>query len=83
MIHPAIVIQGSVNSLQYLLLNGAKINVRDEAGKTALFLATELGLPAQVGLLLKSRADQNLADNQGNTPLDVAVQTANADIVSL
>lgn len=41
------------------------------------------GLPAQVGLLLKSRADQTLADNEGQTPLDVAVKTANADIVSL
>lgn len=41
------------------------------------------GLPAQVGLLLKNRADQKIADNDGNTPLDVAVKTANADIVSL
>ena len=89
--------------MQYLLLNGAKINTRDAAGKTALLLATELGkqrrdcalknfkftfmviigLPAQVGLLLKNRADQKIADLEGNTPLDVAVKTANADIVSL
>ena len=41
------------------------------------------GFPTQVGLLLKSRADQNLADIHGNTPLKVAVNTANADIVSL
>lgn len=73
---------GSKTALQFLLLNGAKINTRDKAGKTALLLATELGLPAQVGLLLKSRADQTIADNLGNTPLDVAVKTANADIVS-
>ncbi|EFX85448.1 hypothetical protein DAPPUDRAFT_314258 [Daphnia pulex] len=76
------VLNGSVTLLQYLLLNGAKINTRDAAGKTALLLATELGLPAQVGLLLKNRADQKIADNDGNTPLDVAVKTANADIVS-
>ncbi|XP_032783075.2 arf-GAP with coiled-coil, ANK repeat and PH domain-containing protein 2 [Daphnia magna] len=76
------VLNGSVTVLQYLLLNGAKINTRDAAGKTALLLATELGLPAQVGLLLKNRADQKIADNDGNTPLDVAVKTANADIVS-
>lgn len=42
-----------------------------------------LGLPAQVGLLLKNRADQKIADQEGNTPLDIAVKTANADIVSL
>jgi len=65
------------------LLNGAKINVRDCDGKTPLLIATESGLTAQVGLLLKSKADQNLADKEGNTPLDVAVKTTNADIVSL
>lgn len=91
--------------LQFLLLNGAKINNKDSTGKTALLLATELGkkqenclkntsqfiigiayqlgLPAQVGLLLKNRADQKIPDLDGNTPLDVAVKTANADIVSL
>ena len=47
---------------------------------TELFYA---GLPAHVGLLLKNRADQNLADNMANTPLKIAVETANADIVSL
>lgn len=73
---------GSVTTLQYLLLNGAKINVRDCDGKTPLLIATESGLTAQVGLLLKSKADQNLADKEGNTPLDVAVKTTNADIVS-
>lgn len=35
---------GSVTALQYLLLNGAKINTRDGAGKTALLLATESGI---------------------------------------
>ncbi len=36
--------QGSKTALQFLLLNGAKINTRDKAGKTALLLATELGI---------------------------------------
>jgi len=77
------VLSESVISLQYLLLNGAKINMTDINGKTPLFIATESGLPAHVGLLLKNRADQNLADNMANTPLKIAVETANADIVSL
>ena len=33
-----------MTALQYLLLNGAKINTRDSAGKTALLLATEKGI---------------------------------------
>lgn len=76
------VLSGSVTSLQYLLLNGAKINITDVNGKTPLLIATESGLPTQVGLLLKNRADQDLADKFGNTPLKIAVETANADIVS-
>lgn len=36
--------QGSVTTLQYLLLNGAKIDTKDRSGKTALLLATELGI---------------------------------------
>lgn len=40
-------------------------------------------MPAQVGLLLKNRADQTIADNRGITPLEIAVKEANADIVSL
>lgn len=33
-----------MTALQYLLLNGAKINTRDASGKTALLLATESGM---------------------------------------
>jgi len=36
--------QESVISLQYLLLNGAKINMTDANGKTPLLIATESGL---------------------------------------
>jgi ankyrin repeat protein len=35
--------QGSVMAVEFLLLNGAKINTQDADGKTPLHLATELG----------------------------------------
>jgi Arf-GAP/coiled-coil/ANK repeat/PH domain-containing protein len=37
------VLQGSVMAVEFLLLNGAKINVQDADGKTPLHLATVLG----------------------------------------
>lgn len=68
---------------EYLILNGSKINVQDKEGNTPLHLATELGHTAQVCLLLKHRADQHLANSKEVKPLEIAVQNANADIVTL
>jgi Arf-GAP/coiled-coil/ANK repeat/PH domain-containing protein len=38
-----IFLQGSVMAVEFLLLNGAKINAQDADGKTPLHLATSLG----------------------------------------
>ncbi|KAK6617749.1 hypothetical protein RUM43_013977 [Polyplax serrata] len=81
-LHQAI-ISGSVMACEYLLLNGAKINVQDSEGNTPLHLATELGHTAQVCLLLKHRADQHIKNNKGVEALSIAVENANADIVTL
>lgn len=70
-------------SCAYLLLNGVKINVQDDDGKTPLHLATHLGHTAQVCLLLKHRADQHLYDKEGMLPLKIAEQKEHADIVTL
>ncbi|XP_039296995.1 arf-GAP with coiled-coil, ANK repeat and PH domain-containing protein 2 [Nilaparvata lugens] len=74
---------GSVMACEYLLLNGVKIDVQDNDGKTPLHLATELGHTAQVCLLLKHRANQHIKDNSNTDPLSVAINQANADIVTL
>ncbi|KAG8262079.1 Arf-GAP with coiled-coil, ANK repeat and PH domain-containing protein 2 [Homalodisca vitripennis] len=68
---------------EYLLLNGAKINSQDDNGQTPLHLATSRGHTAQVWLLLKHRADQHMTDSSGAEPLAIAIQEANADIVTL
>ncbi|CAG9101931.1 unnamed protein product [Plutella xylostella] len=44
----AAVISGSVMACSFLLVNGAKLNVQDDDGKTPLHLATEAGHTAQV-----------------------------------
>ncbi|XP_013780647.1 arf-GAP with coiled-coil, ANK repeat and PH domain-containing protein 2-like isoform X2 [Limulus polyphemus] len=81
-LHQAI-ISGSIMACEYLLLNGAKVNNMDEEGKTALHLATELGHTGQVCQLLKRGADQHAMDKTGNNALAIAINDANADIVTL
>ncbi|XP_065337955.1 arf-GAP with coiled-coil, ANK repeat and PH domain-containing protein 2 [Cloeon dipterum] len=81
-IHQA-VLSGSVMACEYLIVNGAKINVQDQDGKTPLHLAVELGHTAQVLLMLKHNADQNIKDAHGQEAVTIAVQKANADIVTL
>jgi len=41
------------------------------------------GHTGQICLFLRSRADHNLANAEGRTPLDLAISTENADIVTL
>lgn len=67
----------------YLLLNGAKINIQDQNGRTPLHLATREGHTAQVCLFLKYRANQHLEDEEGKVPLSMAEQKEHADIVTL
>lgn len=68
---------------EYLILNGAKINAQDSEGNTPLHLATQMGHTAQVCLLLKHRADQHVRNKDDTEALSIAVQSANADIVTL
>ncbi|CAH1134861.1 unnamed protein product [Ceutorhynchus assimilis] len=79
----AAVISGSVLPCVYLLLNGARLNVQDQDGKTPLHLATSEGHTAQVCLFLKYRADQHVKDNEDKVPLTLAEEKEHADIVTL
>ncbi|KAF7258448.1 hypothetical protein EG68_04300 [Paragonimus skrjabini miyazakii] len=74
---------GSMSACEFLLLNGADIDVQDSLGRTALHHACQLQRVHLVCLLLRRRADQGLADLRGRLPLDIAVESANADIVTL
>lgn len=81
-IHQAI-ISGSVMAVEFLILNGADINAKDDLGYTALHLATERGNTAQAYLLLKNRAKHEEVAENGKRAIDLAVDCANADIVTL
>uniref|UniRef100_A0A8C5HR94 Arf-GAP with coiled-coil, ANK repeat and PH domain-containing protein n=1 Tax=Gouania willdenowi TaxID=441366 RepID=A0A8C5HR94_GOUWI len=77
------VIGGSLIACEFLLQNGADVNQRDMRGRGPLHHATYLGHTGQVCLFLKRGASQTEVDEQGHDPLSIAVQAANADIVTL
>uniref|UniRef100_A0A8D3DQ09 Arf-GAP with coiled-coil, ANK repeat and PH domain-containing protein n=1 Tax=Scophthalmus maximus TaxID=52904 RepID=A0A8D3DQ09_SCOMX len=77
------VVGGSLIACEFLLQNAADVNQRDARGRCPLHHATYLGHTGQVCLFLKRGATQNDGDEDGQDPLSIAVQQANADIVTL
>ncbi|XP_040048356.1 arf-GAP with coiled-coil, ANK repeat and PH domain-containing protein 3 isoform X5 [Gasterosteus aculeatus] len=77
------VMGGSLIACEFLLQNAADVNQRDARGRGPLHHATYLGHTGQVCLFLKRGATQNDGDEDGQDPLSIAVQQANADIVTL
>ncbi|KAJ8254775.1 hypothetical protein GJAV_G00197220 [Gymnothorax javanicus] len=76
----------SANSLaacEFLLQNGANVNQADSNGRGPLHHATILGHTGLVCLFLKRGADYNARDNSQKDPITIAVDNANADIVTL
>ncbi|XP_050950725.1 arf-GAP with coiled-coil, ANK repeat and PH domain-containing protein 2 isoform X2 [Labeo rohita] len=74
---------GSLVTCEFLLQNSASVNQQDNLGRGPLHHATILGHTGQVCLFLKRGANQNAADVENQTPLSIAVEAANADIVTL
>uniref|UniRef100_A0A087XWD2 Arf-GAP with coiled-coil, ANK repeat and PH domain-containing protein n=1 Tax=Poecilia formosa TaxID=48698 RepID=A0A087XWD2_POEFO len=76
----------SVNALaacEFLLQNGANVNQADSNGRGPLHHATILGHTGLVCLFLKRGADYNARDKNEKDPITIAVDNANADIVTL
>lgn len=69
-------LQGSLMTCEFLLLNGADINSTDQKGYTPLHLAIETENTALSYLLLKHKAKYDITTNDGKLPIDFAVQTA-------
>ncbi|KAI2662855.1 Arf-GAP with coiled-coil, ANK repeat and PH domain-containing protein 2 [Labeo rohita] len=75
-----------VNSLaacEFLLQNGANVNQVDSNGRGPLHHATILGHTGLVCLFLKRGADYNAKDMDDKDPIGIAIDNANADIVTL
>jgi ankyrin repeat protein len=67
-----------------LLTHGATVDARDtESGATPLHRAASWGRRPVVELLLAHGADPNAKDRNGHTPLDLAVENGQTDVVTL
>ncbi|XP_073459036.1 arf-GAP with coiled-coil, ANK repeat and PH domain-containing protein 3 [Aquarana catesbeiana] len=77
------VMGGSLIACEFLLQNAADVNQTDVRGRAPIHHATYLGHTGQVCLFLKRGANQHAVDEDGQDPLSISVQAANADIVTL
>jgi len=74
----------SKKMIQFLIENGANINILDKADKnTPLHIAVKKGLTDVVDLLLKNEADKTLINIDGKTPFDIATKKKYQRIIKL
>ncbi|XP_039193852.1 arf-GAP with coiled-coil, ANK repeat and PH domain-containing protein 1 isoform X2 [Crotalus tigris] len=73
----------SLLACEFLLQNGANVNQADSKGQGPLHHATILGHTGLACLFLKRGANMNAVDGEGKDPLGIAIDSANADIVTL
>ena len=69
--------------LNFLLQKGARPDLVNAQGNTALAIAAELGWAEGAQLLLARRASVDLANSRGETPLILAVQRRDIQMVRL
>lgn len=74
--------RGQVKAVQMLIDGGVLVNHVSPMG-TALTAAVFKGYTDITEILLKNKADANLPDEQGNTPLMIACQFKNETLVKL
>jgi uncharacterized protein len=69
--------------LSFLLARGAKADIRDKQGNTALMIASQLRFVEGANILIDHRASVDLTNGNGETPLIKAVQNRDLAMVRL
>jgi len=72
-----------VETVSFLLSRGAKVDLKSDAGSTALIVAAAEGHTESLQALLRAGADPNIASSTGRTALMLAAGSNHADVVEL
>ena len=76
--------EGDKDAAEFLIRNGADVNLRDKRGATPLWIAASRGHREIVELLIEKGADINASDGRREaTPLLIAARSGHADVVEL
>lgn len=76
--------RGHANILDLLLSHGADVNLIDgDCGQTALHYATSCAYVDCIKALLKHGADRTIGDSDGLTPLDIAFEADDDDVLKI
>jgi len=68
---------------EYLILNGARLDIAEKNGFTPLHLACHLGRILTIQILIKFGSNPNGKTNSGMTPLHIAVKKSNFEAVKM
>ncbi|XP_026800459.2 CARD- and ANK-domain containing inflammasome adapter protein [Pangasianodon hypophthalmus] len=74
---------GQVPVINFLLCQGAKLDLRDGLGRTALHKASEMGHTAAVVALVRAGADIYATDQASKTPQHLAAQNGHENAVRM
>lgn len=72
--------RGDTTYLRFLMARGANVNQQDRRGNSPLMIAVTSNFAEGVEVLTRYRANPNLANSSGETPLIRAVQLRNFEI---
>ena len=73
---------GRLAVVQYLMEQGADVNIAAEDGRSAIFIAAQKGCFEIVRYLVEHGADKNTATDDGWTPLGIAVQEGHSAVAT-
>lgn len=78
-----VIMSTKLRALSSLVITSENINQQDIFGNTALYYAINLRDKEEINLLVYKKADQNIKNNQGISPLDLAKQINDKDILDI